>query len=449
MLIYSMENTLKNYGDRGFVPLMLLNVKGMVAEGERTKLENWWNRLLNFGFKERAKVTNGEAVEAVPLGAGMEELKGSYTEIRRTAEESIADAFGIPSALFMSDNAYASEFVELRKQWYSSSRFVSLYQTIQEVMTDQLYKAYGYKWRFALETLDIFQADESKRALSLASIVQAVTTDPAAAQFGMGVLGYDLTKEQQDQLDEIITTKEEEKEQLQEQIAAGQVDMNGKPIAQKPKGEQEKESRDSERQDTEKKPPKRKALEPEQVAALATWQKNAVRWYEHSGGTKNGADWRCDLPDDIAAPIRAKLQAAKTIEDVRSAFVVTITDTPAPVYAPPTMSYSDDAVKALAQAIERAAESTKAEPQAPPNYTLNLTAQMPAAGEPTINFSPVIQPSEVKAEPSVIVNVEPTPVTVQNDVTVQPADVTVIDKGKHKATVKRDRDGNITGIEAK
>jgi hypothetical protein len=38
-------------------------------------------------------------------------------------------------------------------------------------------------------------------------------------------------------------------------------------------------------------------------------------------------------------------------------------------------------------------------------------------------------------------------VNVTND--VQPADVTVIDKGRKSATVKRDRDGNITEITAK
>lgn len=216
-VIWNMKNTMRMYGERGFVPITLLGAKGMPNEGERQKAEGFFDRLLRGGFKVLAKIINSDALSLIKVGAGMDELKQSYLELRRDAKESIADAFGIPPSMFMSDKAYASEMDVLRRQWYTASRFVGIYQTIEETLTEQLLKAYKIKMRFNLNALDIFKADEKEQASSLSTIVSAVTTNPRVAKWGMGVLGFDLDKQQTDELEEIVKEKEDAAKKVKEQ----------------------------------------------------------------------------------------------------------------------------------------------------------------------------------------------------------------------------------------
>lgn len=320
-LVFNLKNTMKTYGERGFVPITLLGAKGMPNQGEREKAEGFFDRLLRGGFDVLAKIINSDALSLIRVGAGMDELKQSYLEIRRDAKESIADAFGIPPALFMSDNAFASEFIELRKQWYSTSRFVGIYQTIQETFTEQLYKPYGKSMRFAPETLDIFQDDEAKKAASLGSFVSAVNTAPDIANLGMGILGYDLTKDQQSALDKIITTKEQEKEEQKELMRQGKVDEKGKPV-------------------DEKKPfSKSLELSADELKDLALWYSKAKAW--HLKGKGAAVDWENKhLREEIAAPIRIKLADAKNELDIVQAFELGPTTTPTPEYKSDIASYT-------------------------------------------------------------------------------------------------------------
>jgi hypothetical protein len=162
------------------------------------------------------------------------------------------------------------------------------------------------------------------------------------------------------------------------------------------------------------------------------------------------------LPDDYMAQIKAKLLTATTPEDVREAFVVVETMTPAPEYKSETVTLTvepDPAILALAEAMNNLANSMPAQEYKrvetmTPNVNItmpaiSLTAQMPEQGTVIVN---------VPEQPAPIVHVtnevNPTPIEVKNDVTVRPATVNVIEKGKRVAKVKRDRDGNITEITA-
>jgi len=356
-LVFNLKNTMNIYGERGFVPITLLGAKGMVQDLERQKTEGFFDRLLRGGFDVLAKIINADALTLIRVGAGMDELKQSYLEIRRDAKESIADAFGIPTALFMSDNAFASEFDGLRKQWYSASRFVGIYQTIQEVFSEQLFLQYGYSMRFALETLDIFQSDESKRALSLNNLVSAITTEPSTAKLGMEILGYDLTKEQQGQLDKIITTKQEDKQKQDDMLTQGKVDANGKPIPQR--GDADKEEASKETFETSKPPPK-KTLTADEVKDLALWYSKAKAWHLKDRGA--AVDWENKhLREEIAAPIRIKLANAKNEYDIMQAFELESTKTHAPEYRTEIyrLDGQTEAIKSLVGVIEKAIESTK------------------------------------------------------------------------------------------
>lgn len=70
---------------------------------------------------------------------------------------------------------------------------------------------------------------------------------------------------------------------------------------------------------------------------------------------------------------------------------------------------------------------------------ITLTAQMPEMGQPSVTFSPVIQPSDVVVQN----NVQPTPIEVKNDVTVQPANV-ILPALPTEAEITTDYKGNKT-----
>jgi hypothetical protein len=347
-VVYNMKNTMRMYGERGFVPITLLGAKGMPNEGERQKAEGFFDRLLRGGFGVLAKIVNSEALSLIRIGAGMDELKQSYIELRRDAKESIADAFGIPSALFMSDNAFASEFDALRKQWYTASRFVGIYQTIEETLTEQLLKAYGYKMRFNLEALEVFQEDEAKRSASLGSFVSAVADNPEVAQLGMQILGYDLDKDQQGQLDKLIKDKETARAQMAEQT---------KPTDTEPDGEETDDEPEEMEAETEEETPLAKSLNlsADEIKDLALWYDRSRQWFVKGKGT--AVDWENKhLPETIAAPIRLKLAEAKSEGDIAQAFSLGETVTPAPVYRTETVTLDaqTEAIKQLAGVIEKA-----------------------------------------------------------------------------------------------
>lgn len=299
-LILNATQTMSMYGERGFVPITVLGAKNIPGAAEREKAENFWDRLLRGGFRERAKIINSEALSVVPVGAGMDQLRGSYVELKRESKESIAAAFGIPSAMFMSDNAFASEFKELHIQFYTASRFVSIYQTIEEVFTEQFLKPlFGKQLFFRPEKMDIFQEDMGEQTTSMKTIVDAVNTNAAAARFGMAVMGIELTTEQEALLAEAETAAEEKREEdMQMQQAA--LDAKKPPAA-------------------EKKPKPKKSLTPDELKDLTLWYSKAKAW--HIKGRGNAVDWENKhLSEDIAAPIRAKLAQAKSELDIVKAF---------------------------------------------------------------------------------------------------------------------------------
>jgi len=90
------------------------------------------------------------------------------------------------------------------------------------------------------------------------------------------------------------------------------------------------------------------------------------------------------------------------------------------------------------------------EPQMPNIHvtmpSINLTAQMPEQG--SVNIAIPEQPAPIVnvAPAEVTVNVEPTPVEVHNEVTVQPADLEI---GTREAKVKRDAQGKIDTVTIK
>lgn len=367
-LLASMSSTMKIYGDRGFVPAYIGNVKGMPNKDEKQKAENYLTRFLRGAYQNVVKLINSESLELVRVGAGMEELKGAYSEIQQQAIEDIGTAFGIPAALFMSDKAFASEVQSLTRTWYETSIFVSIYHTIEEVMTEQVFKPYGYRMQFAPEALSVFQEDENERASAVTAYTNAITSNPQVAKFVMSFMGVDLDQEQQDQFDAIIAEADEPEDEPTPQAA--------QPTQPEPVTDAE----DMDEEDT--------ALTPDEVKDLSLWYSKAKAW--NLKGKGNAVDWENKhLREEIAAPIRVKLADAKNELDIVKAFEIGKRKKAVPV------TRDDDGLKTLAASID--ALVMKAEPYAP-NISvtmpqIQLTAQMPAQG--TVNVMVPEQPAPV------------------------------------------------------
>ena len=94
----------EGFFERGAIKAMLLTVKGMPAEAERSKLEEWWRSVVA-GIKNAfgAKVINAEAVTPVVIGEGMKELEN--VTIGQEKREDIAIALGIPMSILFADAA--------------------------------------------------------------------------------------------------------------------------------------------------------------------------------------------------------------------------------------------------------------------------------------------------------------------------------------------------------
>ena len=398
-LLASMSTTMKIYGDRGFVPAYIGKAKGMPSQEEKKKAENYLTRFLRGAYDSVVKLINSESLELIRVGAGMEELKGAYTEIQQQAIEDIGTAFGIPAALFMSDKAFASEVNSLTRMWYETSTFVTIYHTIEETFNSQILKPYDMRLQFKPESLNVFQEDENARSASVTAYTNAIISNPQIAKFVMSFMGVDLDEEQEHELEEIIKGQDEATE---DDTTDTDTEEDAQPTETEPEVEPV-------------------TLSPDETKDLALWYSKAKAWSIKGKGT--AVDWENKhLREEIAAPIRIRLADAKNELDIVKAFEIgKHHDKPA---------QDDTAIKALAASIDKAVEAATKETTTPaPVYNMtmpaiNLTAQMPANGTVTVN---------VPEQPAPIVNVTNAPavnnVTVQpsappvNNITVQPADV--------------------------
>ena len=331
-LLASMSATMKIYGDRGFVPAYIGNVKGMPSQDEKKKAENYLTRFLRGAYGSVVKLINSESMDLIRVGAGMEELKGAYTEIQQQAIEDIGTAFGIPAALFMSDKAFASEVNSLTRAWYETSIFVTIYHTTEETFNSQILKPYDLRLQFKPESLSVFQDDENARAGAVTAYTNAIISNPQVAKFVMQFMGVDLDEQQEYEFEEIVKGEDE----------ATEPDTTDTDAEETPESEVEAEP---------------VTLSPDETKDLALWYSKSKSW--NIKGKGNAVDWENKhLREEIAAPIRMRLADAKNELDIVKAFEIGRSATinkEGTTDAPPPRD--DTAIKMLAESINRMVEA--------------------------------------------------------------------------------------------
>lgn len=338
-LLFSFDDTIQTYSERGFVPATLLSAKGMPGSAEREKAEAWWNRFLRGWTKEAAKIVNAEAMTVNRIGSGMDELKGAYAEMTKQAIENIGTAFGIPAALFMSDMAYATEMNAMIKMWYTTSAFVKIYKTIENTFTDQLLSMYGLKWVFRPETIDAFKDDEVANANAYKVYVDAGILPSIASKIVGLELPEGVTPEMLDAQVERKQQQEDEQARINNEMALAKLNAGNKPVE---KSVEEPVTKTVELPIDEKS----LTLSADEIEELALWRQIAER--KDRKGKGRVIDFKCKyLSDEVADEIRAKLQSGC---DIAKAFEIGNSE------IQKSQPIDNDGLKMLAEAINKATE---------------------------------------------------------------------------------------------
>ena len=344
-LLFNMDGTIATYAERGFIPPTVLGAKGMPGPAEREKAERWWDRFFRGKTDIAAKIINTEALSVVKVGAGMEDIRGAYPELTKQMIENIATAFGIPSGLFMSDMAFATEIKHLIKIWYTTSAFVKVYKAIETGFNEQVLKPWGLKLKFDPNAIDAMQEEEMERATAFSTYVNAGMRPSVAAE----MLGIELPQGVEfADLDADLLAKQEQEQKLAEAQAAR---FQPQEKEEKPDEEQEKPTEDKPAEERVRE--ERKAADPltltsEQIKELNLWRQIAERNFRKGKGAC--ADFEVkSLPEDMAADIRERLKYVTGKEDIGQAFEVTGT--------PQAHEIDNEAIKTLADAINRAVDA--------------------------------------------------------------------------------------------
>jgi hypothetical protein len=344
-LLFNMDGTIATYADRGFIPPTVLGAKGMPGPAEREKAERWWDRFFRGKTDIAAKIINAEALSVVKVGAGMEDIRGAYPELTKQMIENIATAFGIPSGLFMSDMAFATEVKHLVKLWYTTSAFVKVYKAIEKGFNEQVLNAWGLRLTFNPNAIDAMQEEEMERATAFSTYVNAGMRPSVAAE----MLGIELPEGIKfADLDADLAAKQQREQLLAEAQAA-----RFQPQEKEEKPDDEQEEPAEERPAEEGMREERKAADPltltsEQIKELNLWRQIAERNYRKGKGAC--ADFEVkSLPEDMAADIRERLKYVTGKEDIGQAFEVS--------GAPAHQDINVEALKMVADAINRAVDA--------------------------------------------------------------------------------------------
>jgi len=351
-LLFNMDGTIATYAERGFIPPTVLGAKGMPGPAEREKAERWWDRFFRGKTDIAAKIINTEALSVVKVGAGMEDIRGAYPELTKQMIENIATAFGIPSGLFMSDMAFATEIKHLIKIWYTTSAFVKVYKAIETGFNEQVLKPWGLKLKFDPNAIDAMQEEEMERATAFSTYVNAGMRPSVAAE----MLGIELPQGVKfADLDADMAAKQQREQLLAEAQAAR---FQPQEKEEKPDEEQEKPTEDKPAEERVRE--ERKAADPltltsEQIKELNLWRQIAERNFRKGKGACADFEVKA-LDESIASTVRAKLLLARDVDDVTAAFEVGNEKGYMKELDIQRM-IDNDGLKALADAINRATDT--------------------------------------------------------------------------------------------
>ena len=420
--LLSISDFVANYMSSGMVKAFIAQSDTPPANPEeRDQMEDYLTRILT-GVKKtlsRIRVIK-KSISVQPIGGGLDELKdvGIVKEIK----QDVLEAFGVPASRVWGNAAnYATAANDTIV--FVTSEIMPDARIVQNAINTQALAGRGWRWEFQPRRMEEFSAivgEKTGTIKGLFDVLSAALPKATALKMAIDIAGLDMSKESAARIEQAIR---DENKPVEIQPPAA-------PIAP---AEPEQPEPAQEPPADEIPPAMRKALveldkwklKSEKAGKLVTW--HAV-----------------DLPVSVMDAVKSGMSWDDAREAVKS-------PAPEPVKSP------DDAAHVL-RGLELAVKALEPVAVQPAPITVNLTAQMPAVGEPSVTINVPAQPApqvtvNVPEQPapqvSVTNNVQPTPVTVQNQVDVQPAPATVMQDGRAKRiNIKRDNEGRIIGAES-
>jgi len=362
------------------------------SKDEKEETENYLTRMLTGVRRALSKIrVFSKGWTFTSIGGGLDELKN--IAIVKEIKQDVLESFGVPASRVWGNAAnYATAANDT--VIFITSEIMPMARVIESAINEQLFAPYGYTLKFEPRRLEEFSVILGEKVKSLESIAKSFERAMGPAESlkaSIDLLGLDLSPELIERIKKAII-KENTKPEPPPVVA---------PIPPTQEQPQQEAPQAPQTPVTETPAPTKAIVEldkwrlkSEKAGKLVTW--HAVHLSPAVvASVKGGMDW-----DDARAML-----------------------TDAPEYEPATTTGE---IKALADAINRAADmnAQKAVPMLSPSYTVNLTANMPQPGEPTITVNVPMQPA-----PTVSVSVpeQPAPVvTVTNEVAAPAVNVTAI-----------------------
>jgi phage portal protein BeeE len=300
----SVDEFVKAFFERGGINSMLISAKGMGKAAERKSLKEYLNKVFFRGNKtsHRMEVVNAETIKAEKIGAGIEDLDNN--ELTNERRESVVAALGVPMSLILSSSiagmggggvATQDDLNFYKKTIEPEAKYIA------GELNKYLFKPYGeYKINFLFDQLDVYQVDETKRALSFATYVQSDMKPEYAAV----MLGLEIPT--QEQVDAAMAGKEpfEEPQPVPEAL-------------QQANGEKEENDVVDEALAAERAKEKE---ELEKAADLDKWRKKAVQRFKEGKPEKALAFSSEHIPEELYQQIVYSLKSAQNLQQVEDVF---------------------------------------------------------------------------------------------------------------------------------
>jgi HK97 family phage portal protein len=295
-LVRYMSRFASHFFESGAMPITVLSIDGVVDRQEAQRIESFFKRAATRIRNAFSVLALSRGIEPKIISQPLKDL--AMPELNEQARHAVALAFGIPQTMLEDAANYATSAEHRLSFWQDTVQPRG--EWLAEQFNRQLLKDFKIKMAFGFEELDVFQADENERGDSLNKIVTAINLNPGVARWAMGVLGYDLTEEQTNDLQKIIAEKEKEKEKVQEQIeGAPTAPAQSSPLAQ----------------------PEQKPAKSAWADDLSRWERKALRVIKESGSAV--CEFESErIPVDLRAEITAGLPACKSADAVRELFGV-------------------------------------------------------------------------------------------------------------------------------
>lgn len=386
------------------------------SEDEKREIEDYLTRMLTGVKRALTKIRVIKKTMTISsIGGGLDELKN--VAIVKEIKQDVLEAFGVPASRVWGNAAnYATAANDTLV--FVTSEIMPLARVIQNALNEQVFKPYGFTLAFEPRRMEEFSVVLGEKIKSLEGIAKSFerAMGPAEAlKASIDILGLELSPELTDRIQLSIddANKKPEPPVIEPAALPAPVEVSQPEVA----------------------------LPPAQVKALVELDK----WRAKSEKAGKTVTWHAiDLDNRIVEAIKNGM----SWEDARDAVKADETA---------LISVPDPNILALAEAINRAADATKAAPvQSPaPSYTINLTANMPQPGDPTVTVNVPQQPTPVVTvnvpdQPAPVVNVSvPQQAAPVVNVTAVPGESRLIMPAPKPVEVVRDSNGVVKEIRPK